>query len=131
MVMDWQPDYYDDKGCCLTCDEEIKEINALDEGGCLCRNCLCRQCYWYEPDYGDFEVSDGGSCTYPRNKYLSSKDILKMKWVIVRGVPNSITIEKDNCRVVNDNGFGLLMIIDKINKKMVQIDSYNLEYYGI
>ena len=74
--MEWQPDYYGDEGCCLTCDEETKEINATEDeygepdGKCLCRNCLCRQCFWYEPDYGDFDVSDGGSCTYPRKKYI-------------------------------------------------------------
>ena len=65
------------------------------------------------------------------NKFLNSEDILKMKWVIVRSSSDSVTIEKDNCKVMNDNGFGLLMIIDRAHKKMVQIDSYNLEYYGI
>jgi hypothetical protein len=63
------------------------------------------------------------------NKFLSSNEILKAKWVITNGLPDSITIEKDNCRVTNDNGFGLLMIIDRQHKKMVQIDSYNLDYY--
>ena len=79
--MDWQPDYYGEHGCCLTCDEERKEsyttTNEYGEydGKCLCYDCTCRQCYWYEPDYnGDYGYSESGSCKYPRNKYISKNE---------------------------------------------------------
>ena len=76
--MDWQSDYYGDKGCCLTCDPEWKENHLLDwdweeyddypekKGTCLCRACMCRQCFWYEPNDDDWD--SGGKCTYPRRK---------------------------------------------------------------
>jgi len=82
--MDWQSDYYGEQGCCLTCDEETKEINVLDEGECLCYDCMCRQCFWYEPDYdGDYGWSEKGTCEYPRTKYIprNEKSIYELETI--------------------------------------------------
>ena len=82
--MNFQEDYYGEDGCCLTCDPEWQEEHLLDhsakEGYCLCKECMCRQCFWYEPDYsGDYGWSDGGSCTYPRQKYISKDKVSDKK----------------------------------------------------
>ena len=88
--IDFQPDYYNDFGCCLACEPDWKEEHLLEpdndsKGSCLCKKCLCRQCYWYEPDYsGDYGWSEGGSCEYPRQKHISQNhfSIHKIKRVI-------------------------------------------------
>ena len=40
--------YYEEIGCCLTCDDETKEYNELDDGTCLCYECKCRKCSEYD-----------------------------------------------------------------------------------
>lgn len=52
--------------------------------------------------------------------------------MIIREIPKNkkTIIEKNSCWVLNDNNFGLMMIVDYENKLMKQIDSYALDYYG-
>ena len=42
-------DYYDEDGCCLTCEDA--------EEGCLCFECKCTKCVWYISD-----GYSGGKC---------------------------------------------------------------------
>jgi len=45
-------DYYGELGCCLTCDDETKMMNKIndEEYGCLCYDCMCTKCAHYESD---------------------------------------------------------------------------------
>ncbi len=67
--------------------------------------------------------------TIELDKFFDYADLFNVDWAITNGLPDSVLIDVDKCRVTNDNGFGLIMIVDRVNKKMVQIDSYNLDYY--
>ena len=48
-MQEWHEDFYDNDGCCLTCEDK--------EEGCLCFSCKCRQCYQYS-DIGGVGVCD-------------------------------------------------------------------------
>ena len=45
-------DFYGELGCCLTCDDETKMMNEIEdeEHDCLCYDCKCTKCDNYESD---------------------------------------------------------------------------------
>ena len=54
---------------------------------------------------------------------------LTKEWIIKKELAGEHTFfEENGCHVTNDNGFGLMVVIDYDNKKLIQIDSYNLDY---
>ena len=70
------------------------------------------------------------SVEFNLEEILGKKDLSCMGLKMVENIlPYSIEIGNDYCRVTNDNGFGLVMIVDRHNKKMIQIDGYSLDYY--
>jgi len=78
-------DYYGEEGCCLTCEDEIKEIHTLGTGeGCLCLECKCRQCAYYE-----ITDSDSGVCVIARRKREDWRDVGFLVDKVLRKTPKA------------------------------------------
>jgi len=87
-------DYYGEVGCCLTCDDEIKEINEIydvyDDKECLCFECKCTKCDHYMPEYF------GGSCDLTgRGSTQSTPPICNIKCSTNQEQQCSIIVELD------------------------------------
>uniref|UniRef100_A0A6H1ZYD9 Uncharacterized protein n=1 Tax=viral metagenome TaxID=1070528 RepID=A0A6H1ZYD9_9ZZZZ len=64
-------DYYQDEGCCLTCEDA--------EPGCLCFNCKCTKCVYY---------NEGGFCNIAESSRIEAKKRRKSisEWAKKRNV---------------------------------------------